>query len=219
MTSHRIIRSLLTCAFLAAFGSSAAVLSASHPDLSGTWKLNKDLSDNPREKMREARKSRGGLGPGAGGMSPGGPGMGGVMGPGGGFSGRGRYPEGERKSRALDASATIRISGTDPELIVDYGNDRQRHLFTDGRTVSVEGRRSGSSKVRTVWNGDRLEVRTTRDDDREMLETFDLNPQTGRLEVTMTGDASAALEDESRSFRRVYDRSAAAASAGQPGHQ
>ena len=74
----------------------------------------------------------------------------------------------------------MQISGTDAELIVDY-NGRQRHLFTDGRTVDVEGRRGEKSKVRTNWKGDRLEVATTRDDGREIVETFELNAQTGRL--------------------------------------
>ena len=40
------------------------------PDLSGTWKLNTDLSEDPREKMQEARGSSGVSGRTAGPRQP-----------------------------------------------------------------------------------------------------------------------------------------------------
>ena len=53
-----------------------------HPSLAGTWTLNKDQSDDPREKMRDAMGGGGMNGGGGGGMGGGGgrQGMGGGMG-------------------------------------------------------------------------------------------------------------------------------------------
>lgn len=48
---------------------SAAVAADAAPTLAGTWKLDKDKSDNPRQKMQEAMgNSEGGQGGGRGGM-------------------------------------------------------------------------------------------------------------------------------------------------------
>jgi hypothetical protein len=49
-------------------GASAAAPAADQPpNLAGTWKLNKDKSDNPREKMQEAMANSGGMQGGGGG--------------------------------------------------------------------------------------------------------------------------------------------------------
>ena len=44
-----------------------AASSDAHPNLAGTWQLNKKQSDDPREKMREARNEQGNEGGGGGG--------------------------------------------------------------------------------------------------------------------------------------------------------
>ena len=65
----------------------SASLAAEQPDFSGTWKLNQELSENPRDKMMEGMsKGRGGMGGGgmAGGMGGGGKGDSGMRGGGGG---------------------------------------------------------------------------------------------------------------------------------------
>src|ERR1700751_4277486 len=41
-----------------------AASSEAHPNLAGTWQLNKKQSDDPREKMREARGEQGNEGGG-----------------------------------------------------------------------------------------------------------------------------------------------------------
>lgn len=61
---------------------------AGKPNLAGTWALNADQSDNPMEKMREAREESGDAGGGGRGMG-GGMGGGGGMGSGGGMGGGG----------------------------------------------------------------------------------------------------------------------------------
>jgi hypothetical protein len=71
--------------------SSSASDSATPVKLAGVWKLNKELSDNPRAKMMEAMRERGGAGGGRGmgGQSGGGRGGAGGMGGGGGRGGGG----------------------------------------------------------------------------------------------------------------------------------
>ena len=45
---------------------------STHPNLAGTWTLNKDQSDDPRQKMQQAMGNSGGNGPGGGGEGGGG---------------------------------------------------------------------------------------------------------------------------------------------------
>ena len=47
--------------------NTAAAAADQPPNLAGTWKLNKDKSDNPREKMQEAMGNSGGMQGGGGG--------------------------------------------------------------------------------------------------------------------------------------------------------
>lgn len=87
---HKISASLVL-GFVAALGIAAAP-AADQPStplkLGGTWKLNKELSEDPGRKMMEAMRNAGGRGGGDQGMGPGGGGMGGSGG-GGGMGGRG----------------------------------------------------------------------------------------------------------------------------------
>ncbi len=64
--------------------SPAAAAADQPPNLAGTWKLNKDKSDNPRQKMQEAMGNSQGAQGGGGGQSRGG-GQGGPGGRGGGM--------------------------------------------------------------------------------------------------------------------------------------
>ena len=82
------------------------------PNISGTWTLNKDESDDPREAMREAGGNRGGSGGGPRvGMGGGG---GGGWGHGGGGGGYGGHRGGQPNSREnpLDDLSTLTIAQT-----------------------------------------------------------------------------------------------------------
>ena len=144
----------------AANPSSPAVV---RPDFSGVWKLNVEASDDPREKMHEAMRSRrGGFGGpgGGGGMPTGGPGgpvgggMGGPAGGGGGGmggGGRGRHrggggaggfggpgvddrqPSAENFHQIGEEVAEIAIVHRDPQLTIRYADGRQVVLWTDDR--------------------------------------------------------------------------------------
>jgi hypothetical protein len=70
--------------------ASAPKLIGGKPNLAGTWSLNKDASDDPRQAMREAMGNRGGgNGGGGNGNGGGGPRIGMGGGGGGGWGGRG----------------------------------------------------------------------------------------------------------------------------------
>jgi len=160
------------------------------PDFSGTWKLNTDLSEDPREKMQEARGTSGGRGGGTGG--------GGRRG--GGGSGDGG-PDSSSSSRLgeIAAQRVLTIVHKDPQLVVTDMHGRARTLFTDARKLEEE-RSEGTAKVQTKWK-DRSVVVVTKVGSRETTETFERAADGAHLFLTTKIDGGRG----SFSFRRVYD--------------
>jgi hypothetical protein len=185
------------------------------PDLSGTWRLNEDLSEDPRTKMQEAGGRGGGMGRGGGGGGEGGGGFGGRggMGGGGGRGGtgggggrRGGGDSGERSgdgamhlSETLAAQKVLTISHKDPELVIRDLNGRSRTFFTDARKVEEE-RSEGTAKIQTKWK-DRSIVVVTKLSDREITDTYERAADGARLFVTTKMEGGRAPF----SFRRVYE--------------
>jgi hypothetical protein len=175
------------------------------PDFSGTWKLNTDLSEDPREKMQEARGTPGGRGGGSFGGRGGGFGGGGR----GGMGGGGRRGGGDSGDRGVDAATrlgetlaaqkVLTISHKDPELVIRDLNGRSRTLFTDARKLEEE-RSEGTAKVQTKWK-DRSVVVVTKVGGRETTETFERAADGSHLFLTTKIDGARAP----LSFRRVYD--------------
>ena len=79
-------------------------IAAGPGNLSGTWKLNRELSDDPREKMREARESGGGGSRGGG--------FRGHRGGGGGGGFHGRHREGNAEGGTGDSEDLTRAFET-----------------------------------------------------------------------------------------------------------
>ena len=160
------------------------------PDFSGTWKLNTDLSEDPREKMQEARGSSGGR---SGGMGGGGRRGGGGSGDGG--------PDSSSSSRLgeIAAQRVLTIVHKDPQLVVTDMHGRARTLFTDARKLEEE-RSEGTAKVQTKWK-DRSVVVVTKVGSRETTETFERAADGAYLFLTTKIDGGRG----SFSFRRVYD--------------
>lgn len=170
-------------------------------NLSGTWKLNRDLSDDPQQKMREARES------GSGGGTRGGGGFGGHHGGGGrggGFRGRPRGQEGEGGSGdaevATQAFETLSIVHRDPELRITDGVGREHVLSTDDRKIEEE-RSAGTVKMRARWKDGHVLVTTTPEHGPTLTETYAVAADGSVLTVT------TKVEGRGRSFefRRVYD--------------
>ena len=167
------------------------------PDFSGIWKLNTDLSEDPREKMQEARGSSGGR---SGGSFGGRGGMGGGGGRrGGGDSGDKGGDGAMRLGETLAAQKVLTISHKDPELVIRDLNGRSRTLFTDARKLEEE-RSEGTAKVQTKWN-DRSVVVVTKIGSRETTETFERAADGAHLFLTTKIEGGRAP----LSFRRVYD--------------
>jgi hypothetical protein len=173
------------------------------PDLGGTWTLNERLSEDPREKMREARG-----GPSGGGMG-GGRGRGGGMG--GGMGGGREMPEGmdpeamkRRMQEAARASRTLMIAHEEPRLTIRFADGRERTLYTDGRKQTRESD-FGDLETRAKWKKDgRLKVEATNEQGRKINEIYRCSSGEGRLYVTITMKGDGRMPDVT--FDRVYDR-------------
>lgn len=174
-------------------------LAAGPGNLSGTWSLNRELSDDPREKMRKARENGGGPGRGGGFRGPRG---------GGGPAGlRGRRRDGGgAESGSADSEDLMRafeklsIVHRDPELRITDGFGRKHVLYTDDRRIEEE-RSAGTVKIRARWKDGHVVVTTTPEHGSKIIETYAVTADGSVLTVT------TAIERRGReiSFRRVYD--------------
>ena len=142
------------------------------PALNGTWKLNRDESDDTREKLRSAMQDRdqngpmgghGGMGGGrmgipgigVGGMGrPGGPG-----GPGGGMGrgqGAGSEDQRARLRDLVEAPDQLNIVQKGPEIDMTDTQSHVRSLFTDGRKIEKPKKDSNRTEVKANWNHETL---------------------------------------------------------------
>ncbi len=157
------------------------------PNLSGSWKLNRDESDDPRKKMQEARGGneggdRGGA-PGGGRRGGGGypfpfPGSGG----GGPYGGRGgstggRQPD-EDRQRVPDLfkpADSLTIAQKDAEGDLTDDQNRKRIFYTDGRQL----RSSKDDKYQEMaaqWQEGRLVSEENRPRGGKIRRSFELAP-------------------------------------------
>jgi hypothetical protein len=194
--------------------SRVALASDAKTDLSGRWTLNEGLSDDPFEKMREAGGGRGSRGGGgseggtAGGGFPGGGfGRGGGGGGRGGYGGRGGGGGQDGSSAAatpnelLQNAQRLLIVQKDPELRITAGAGKERLYYLDGRKVEEE-RSEGTVKIKTKQKGETVVVDTEYPSGREVVQTYEILKDVGRLVVTtkISGGRRGSF-----SFRRVYD--------------
>ena len=187
--------------------------SASHPDLSGKWKLNEAQSETPRDKMREMRGGRGGRGGFGGGMGGGRGGWGGgVMGPGGGGR-RGRWGGGRdggmrgegsgergRLREMLAAPETLEITqqGDAVTLRSDDGSVHSFHVTGKRESNQFEGM-DVSTKAR--WKDQKMIIESDFEEGPSVTDVYELSPDGRQLidKVTIEGRMRMTL-------RRVYDR-------------
>lgn len=173
-------------------------IAAGPGNLSGTWKLNRELSDDPREKMREARESGGGGSRGGG--------FRGHRGGGGGGGFHGRHREGNAEGGTGDsedltrAFETLSIVHRDPELRITDAAGHEHVLYTDDRRIEEE-RSAGTAKIRARWKDGHVVVTTTPEHGSKIVETYAVTADGSVLTVT------TAIEGRGREieFRRIYD--------------
>ncbi len=179
--------------------------------LTGYWKLDRDRSDDPDEKAREAMEGMrtDGHDPGAGGtptgpgidvMTPGdprtttpapaGPGQG-ERSPYGGGQPRGRSPYGGgRDPRAavfpeIDRPKELTIAQRTSLVLIQEGDDEGsvRGVHTDGQRRPMP---AGRGDIRGAWEDGQLVVETWRSDGVQTVETYELAADARELTVTVS---------------------------------
>jgi len=195
--------------------------------LAGSWKLNRDESDDPQQIVRDAEPpSSGTTGryPGGGNPRGGYPGGGNPGGgypgggsPGGGYPGGGRrggYPSGEQQNTGQNIEdnpkmqplihpwALLSIELKNPEIdVTDY--DRHKlSLYTDGRKLQ-KSKDNSDQEVAAHWDGSRLVSDEKSPLGGKMSRTFELS-QDGR-QLFETLHIANGRSDTPITIRYVYD--------------
>ncbi len=212
----------------------AAGAAKERPDLSGTWELNVELSENPQQKVQEMAENRrrqakapsGGGGGGRSGGGGGGAGGGGAGGAGGGGAGgaggaalrggsRGGFSSSGGSLRGLlgvvsQGIQMLKIDHREPEMQIEDSNGNVRLIFTDGRLVERKDEDGGKTKVKTKWKKDRVVVKVTFPTSGGVIPTIELTYELDgpdRLIVTSRVSASGpGRPTPPLSVERVYDR-------------
>jgi hypothetical protein len=201
--------------------TSASADTASQPALSGTWKLNRDESDDPREKLRSAIQDReqngspggmgrhGGMGGGGmgGGIGMGIPGIGGGMGhPGSGQ--RGGSGSNEQHARLRDvvrAPDQVSIVQKGPEIDLTDTENHVRSLFTDGRKLEKPKKDSSEAQVKAHWDHETLVTEEKGPNGEKISHAYEITNEGKQLADTLT------LESKKLNtpiiIRSVYDKS------------
>lgn len=176
--------------------------------LVGEWKLNPELSEDPREKMRQAR---GGGGPPGGGGGRGGGWGGHGGGHGGGYGGghggggyhrsadQGEAPsEGQRPSMSMPFTASqIAVTNIEPEITMLDPDGEQRQLHPDDKAYKD----AGGTEVKTKWDSGHLVVET-KNERGSVKETWSVDADPRRLTVLLEIKRSYGSDI---SVRRVFD--------------
>ncbi len=162
---------------LACGGGSASEPIPEHPDFSGTWVINLELSDRPDDQLRPREGDR----PAGARPEPrrAGPGLGALL-------------QSFVAFRIVDEDSTVTLisAGGDRRVVRPDGAERQSRL---------EG--LGNITVKTRWRGDRLVVERRLDSGARITETYALAAEGRRLYVTTKISGIPRTIE----FRRVYD--------------
>ena len=204
-------------AFAADKPANAEATQAVRQQLVGEWKLNAELSEDPREKMRQARGDGGGSpggggggggwgggGRGGGGWGGGGHGGGGGWGGGGhggrgsgGGGGQGTSPSQTSLRSMLFTASQITVANLDPEVTILDPQGEVRHLHADDKAYKDES----GTEVKAKWDGGHLVVET-KTDRGSSKETWTVGSDPRRLTVQVQIKRSFGGEV---SVKRVFD--------------
>ena len=203
--------------------SKTAPAPASQPVLTGTWKLNRDESDDAREKLRSAIQDRqqngspggmgrhGGMGGGmGGGIGMGIPGIGGGMGggmgrPGGQGGSSGSDEQHARLRDLIQAPDQLSIAQKGSEIDLTDSENRVRSLFTDGRKLEKPKKDSTECQVKARWDHETLASEEKGPNGEKISHSYELTNEGKQLADTLT------LETKKLNtpiiIRSVYDKS------------
>ncbi|HEY4708850.1 MAG TPA: hypothetical protein VIH46_01640 [Candidatus Acidoferrales bacterium] len=205
--------------------SAASALIGGKPNLSGTWTLNKDESDDPRAAMQQAGNSnansnggRGGMGGGVGGGGGWGGQRGGMGGTGGGGR-RGQNGSGNQANNlsqlTIEQTATsAKVTGESGEVLAMYTSEDSSKPNSPGPSASSQtsptssdsnGSSADSSSTPPVaqWQGTQLVAVTPGRRQGSTTRTYELSPDSKQLYVTTKIDNPRFKNPVT--FRLVYD--------------
>ena len=189
----------------------AAAAPQNNPDVTGTWVLNRDLSDKPGQGGDRGGGDDGSRGPGGRGMGMpgGGGGMSGMGGRGGGFGGGGGMPDPEEMERMRAAmEAAVRT----PERLIIVKADRGL-IVTDDEGVSMRLALDGSKETgalngvafesMTKWEAGKLRVERKFKGGLKLVETYSVSADPRLL--TVSARIEGGRGGTRRETNRVYE--------------
>jgi hypothetical protein len=170
-----------------------------NPNLAGTWALNKDQSDDPRQKMQQAG--------GGGGERGGGGGGGGRRGMGGG-QGQGRgggMMAGLSQLTIQQTESSVKVTGESGQVLAVYsGNDATSNKANSNTQANSQssGSEESSAPPAAQWQGNQL-VTVTQRRRGSTTRTFELSPDGKQLYLTTKIDNPRF--EQPVTIRFVYD--------------
>jgi hypothetical protein len=194
-----------------------------HPSLAGNWTLNKDQSDDPREKMREAMGASGNGADGGRGGYGGGGGMGGGGGYGGGGGRRGGGQGGGRGQGGMLADysqltivqtpISAKVTGSSGNILAVWDSSKSSASPNSGESGNSNdnsgdsgGNERGGRQMEpaaATWQGNQLVAVTQGRRGGSTSRTYELSPDGKQLYVTTKMDNPRLQQPVT--FRFVYD--------------
>ena len=168
----------------------------------GAWKLNRDESDDLRNRSQDSRGSGGG---GYGGRRGGGgwPGGGGYGGHGGGMGGGESDQQRQKMHELLSPPRTMTFSMTGAEVDLTDDRDRKRAFVTDGRKLQ-KSKDDNYQEIAAKWDGNRLVTDEKSPRGGKMSRTFELSPDGRQLYENLRIESSER-NNRSLDVHYVYD--------------
>ncbi|HKW34618.1 MAG TPA: hypothetical protein VJN92_16530 [Candidatus Acidoferrum sp.] len=169
----------------------------------GAWKLNRDESDDPHQRVQDSRDSNSG---GYGGRRGGGgwPGSGG--GRRGGYGGGESDEDRQKMHELLSPPATMTFSMTGAEVDLQDDHDRKRAFMTDGRKLK-KSKEDNYQEIAAKWDGNRLVTDEKSPRGGKMSRSFELSPD-GRQLYENLHIESSGRNNHTLDMHYVYDISA-----------
>jgi hypothetical protein len=194
------------------------------PSFSGSWVLNRDLSDmNPQVGFGQGQGSSQRRGGGGGGGRRGGfGGFGGFGGSGGGFGGGGqRNRETPEQQKTLDAltdelrkpSSTLLVSQDDASLAMTDAQGHTRVFQINGKKESHQ-LASGTVDSKTKWDGDRIVTEYEVGNGQKVQYSYSIVPNSGQLLEQILFEGGEGRKQQP--IKHVYDPAPAEASGPAP---
>jgi len=174
-------------------------------NLAGTWKLNADESDDPRQKMRQASCQGGGRPPsGMGGGWPGTGGHGGYGGYGGGRRAGGGESDEEHQKMQLfvEPAQQLTIVQKEPEIDISDDSDRKFAVFTDGRKIE-KSKDASNQQFGARWDEYRLVMEGKDPRGNKYQRSYEVMEGNQRLRETLF--LKVGRSNTEVSIRYIYD--------------